>query len=211
MRQVLYLGLDPPSSDVFHYPVIRTEKIESPLLKEVFSQWDAITHLIFTSKRAVMYWEEVGSFAKKIGIAIGSGTRRELEKRGVQSLVAPFATQEGVVALIEKMKDPEKNFFFFYPHSTSARPFFAKYLEGSGLRYMTCPLYRTLPQKLEPVPDPSHFDEIVFTSPSTVHAFLAIFGSFPKGPRFTSIGPVTEQVLTDLRQRLRSGAPFTLY
>ena len=40
------------------------------------------------------------------------------------------------------------------------------------------------------------FDEIFFTSPSTVDGFLNIFGAFPKnGPRLVSIGPITKAYL----------------
>ncbi|HLB53364.1 MAG TPA: uroporphyrinogen-III synthase [Chlamydiales bacterium] len=195
MHKCLYLGLDPPPH-VFHYPVICTERIDSPFVAEANLQWEKMTHLIFTSKRAVTYWEEMRPLrGDKVCIAIGPGTGDELKKRGIQPLIAPYATQEGVIAVIEEVEKKEKDSFFFYPHSLGARPLLAEYLAKRGVRYLEFSLYRTLLQRKEPVPNPFDFDEIVFTSPSTVDGFLAIFGSLPKGPRLTSIGPITRAKL----------------
>jgi uroporphyrinogen-III synthase len=52
-------------------------------------------------------------------------------------------------------------------------------------------LYETVAQRVEPVPDLRLFDEIVFTSPSTVDAFFEIFGHIPSGKKIVAIGPVT--------------------
>jgi uroporphyrinogen-III synthase len=45
------------------------------------------------------------------------------------------------------------------------------------------------------VPNLAAFDEIVFTSPSTIEAFLAIFGALPRDKILTPVGPVTEAAL----------------
>jgi uroporphyrinogen-III synthase len=63
-------------------------------------------------------------------------------------------------------------------------------------------LYDTVTQKLEPKPDLNHVQEIVFTSPSTVLAFLEIFGALPKGKKLIAIGPITQQQLEGDRNLL---------
>ena len=61
----------------------------------------------------------------------------------------------------------------------------------SGVRY----LYDTISQVIQPKPNLDHVDEIVFTSPSTVKAFIEIFGVLPRGKKCLAIGPITEQAL----------------
>jgi uroporphyrinogen-III synthase len=47
------------------------------------------------------------------------------------------------------------------------------------------------------------FDEIVFTSPSTVAAFKEIFGALPRGKKLVAIGPITEEALDLFRNSIR--------
>jgi uroporphyrinogen-III synthase len=58
-----------------------------------------------------------------------------------------------------------------------------------------CDLYDTVPQKLEPIPDLNAIDEIVFTSPSTVRAFVEIFRHIPQDKTLTCLGPITQEEL----------------
>ena len=58
-----------------------------------------------------------------------------------------------------------------------------------------CPIYDTRTVQPKVVPDLTKVDEIVFTSPSTVKAFLDVFSEIPQDKKLTTIGPVTEQAL----------------
>ena len=177
---------------MFHYPVIQTVRLDSPQLQEAIALWDQFTHVIFTSKNGVRHWAEVGPLQGKIAIAIGEATGGLLH----EPLIAPLATQEGVIALLETIKDG----FFFYPRSKRARPHLANYLQQRP--HFLLDLYDTVSVKREPVPNLEEFDEIVFTSPSTVEAFCQIYGKLPKDKKLTPIGPVTERAL--LRQSAHS-------
>jgi len=200
--QTLYLGLDPKnfrcSGTLLHYPVIRTAPIESSDRRKALELWSEFTHVIFTSQTAVKYWEN--DLRGKIVIAIGEATADSLRKRGIEPLVAPQSTQEGVVQLLEvllqagKLQDP----FVFFPHSTLSREVFPQFLQRSKIRFFGLALYETILQKIEPVPDLSEVGEIVFTSPSTVMGFLAIYGAIPLDKKLTSIGPITEKAVRDL-------------
>jgi uroporphyrinogen-III synthase len=192
MVKTLYLGIDPPDDPTYvHYPVIRTERIDTKGLARALEHLDRFTHLIFTSKNGVRHWAQVGSFAGKQLIAIGLGTAEVLENLGFECLVAPTATQEGVIFLLDTIEDPESS--FLYLRSKIARDLLKTYLRGR--RGLTVDLYDTLFQKPLPVPPLDEFGAIVFTAPSTVDAFLKIYGKIPKNVQVISIGPVTKAKL----------------
>jgi len=182
--RTLYLGLD-PKPFVVHYPVIRTEYCAN--LSEPYRLWPQFTHIIFTSKTAVRYWP--GPWDKEL-ITIGSATAAALKQKGYDSVVAKVATQEGVIDLVSNLKG-----YFFLPRSRLARPVLTDYLKANNIPFYALDLYDTVFQKLEPVPNLEDFDEIVFTSPSTVDGFLKIYGRLPKTKKLTAIGPITNQYL----------------
>ena len=186
LHKILYLGLDPPPGAV-HYPVIYTKRLETSQFHEAAKLWARFTHVIFTSKTAVRYWPF--DLQGKTIIAIGEKTAASIGKKDV--LVASESTQEGVLALLKTID--LMNAFLFYPRSKLARP-----LLSSAFPMFVLDLYETLLQRPEPVPDLKLFDEIIFTSPSTVDGFLHIFGSLPRDKILTPIGPITERKLYHL-------------
>lgn len=192
---ILYLGLDPSrylcTKPLLHYPVIRTEKMGFG--DEICLLWSQFTHVIFTSQTAVSYWFEEKIPFDKQAIAIGRATARQLEMLGILPIVAEVETQEGVIALLEKM-DLE-GAFVFWPRSKRARPVLTRYLQDRGVFCCALDLYDTVLQKLEPVPDLKEVEEIVFTSPSTVEGFLRIYGELPTDKILRGVGPITRQVL----------------
>lgn len=163
--------------------MIRTEFCAD--LTEALSLWPKFTHMIFTSQTTVEYWP--GPWDKQ-AIAIGEATANALRKRGVEPMVAPVATQEGVMAVVGEG-------YFFLPHSKRARLDLIHYLREKRVPFFALALYDTHFQKLEPVPNLDEFDEIVFTSPSTVEGFLRIYGKLPVAKKLTAIGPITEKAL----------------
>jgi uroporphyrinogen-III synthase len=193
--KTLYLGLDPSrfpySGTLFHYPVIRTERIEGADFFTAQELWPDVTHVIFTSQTAVSYWDL--DLRGKTAIAIGEPTRDALLIRHPQPLLAPKATQEGVIELLQTLD--LQTAFLFLPHSSRARKKLTDFLQMSRLHFFSLNLYDTLFQKVEPVPNLDDFDEIVFTSPSTVEGFLRIYGQLPVGKQLTPIGPITAQAL----------------
>lgn len=173
----LYLGLRPKAGTI-HYPVIKTVPLEVQSVEE-------FTHIIFTSQTTVEYWK--WPLEGKVVIAIGEATAKMLPN----PLIALEATQEGIIALLQTI--PLQNARICYPKSKRARPLLAEYLQKFSS--FTVDLYDTVCQKPEPVPNLDAFDEIVFTSPSTVEGFIKIFGKLPKNKRLVPIGPVTKRAL----------------
>ncbi len=175
------MGLRPKEGTV-HYPVIYT--VRCPLV--AFPDWHLFTHIIFTSQTAVEYWP--GPWDKQI-LAIGNETAQKLREKGLEPVVAPEATQEGIMKIVGEG-------YYFIPRSKRARGDLDEYMRARGIRFQAFDLYETHFQKPLPVPDLNEFDEVIFTSPSTVEGFLRIFGKFPEGKKLTAIGPITSREIS---------------
>jgi uroporphyrinogen-III synthase len=148
------------------------------------------THWIFTSPNAVRHWFSFGvSGCFEKSFAVGPSTAAALLQRGIQAKVAPIATQEGLIELL-KAVDLERA-LIGWPRSSKARTVLGDYLSRRGVPFLSIDLYEPVMQRLEPMPDLALFDEIVFTSPSTVEAFLEIFGRIPWEKKIVPLGPVT--------------------
>lgn len=198
---ILYLGLDPerwPHQPVYHYPIIRTESL--PFDPKFLSEWPKFTHVIFTSRTAVQYWWEIGLYFDKKAIAIGPATAASLRQRGVDPLVAPESTQEGVIDLLKTLDLSRAR--VFCPRSKRARGELDRFFSQATIPFTALALYDVVFQKPLPVPDFTQVEEIVFTSPSTVEAFVDQFGSLPRNKKLTPIGWVTQEAI---RQRLEQG------
>jgi uroporphyrinogen-III synthase len=183
----LYLGLDAPREDgVVHYPVIRIKPLE--ISQEKWDRFPLFTHILFTSKTTVKLLAGRQLSGKTL-LAIGQKTARLLPG----ALVAKNETQEGMVELLSSLNLQKS--FILYPRSNLARDVLKKYLEEQEICHEVWDLYTTVFQKPLPEPDFSLIDEIVFTSPSTVRAFIAAFGQIPQGKKLSCIGPVTSAEL----------------
>lgn len=187
---ILYLGLDPSryvhEGTLVHYPIIRTIPVQE--LDAAAKQFlSTATHFLFTSRTAVQHWFKLSSICKE-SLAIGPATAAALQERGFSPQIAPVATQEGMVQMLHHLPTAR----FFWPRSSGARPFLANFL---GPRVQCFDLYKTVAHCTLPLPDLAQFDEIVFTSPSTVEAFIALFGALPRDKKLTPIGPVTRSAL----------------
>jgi uroporphyrinogen-III synthase len=203
----LFLGLDPShccrAGRVIHYPVIRI--VKRPLERTFFQELPFFSHFIFTSKTAVHFFfcalEECAipreSFAGRCLLCVGKFTAAALKEQGFDSLVAEDERQEGVIALLAALKLDQKSYFCL-PRSFRARLLIDRFLQEKKIRFQVYPLYDTAPQKLLPLPDLKEIDEIVFTSPSTVDAFYAIFPELPREKILTPIGPVTRERIVQL-------------
>ena len=113
MHRILYLGLDPSrykyEGVLTHFPVIQTIPLS---IEDV--DIAGVTHLLFTSPTAVAYWPL--SFEGKVLIAIGQGTAAKLN---LPCLIAPVATQEGVIELLESMDLSDA--LILWPRSSKSR------------------------------------------------------------------------------------------
>jgi uroporphyrinogen-III synthase len=209
-KPILYLGLEVPSEmqhlDLVHCPLIRTvpRSLQDADLKLSFELFDSYTHLIFTSKTSVsIFFDYAPHFGihlkeicRKILVAVGKKTAAKLSlycQQQASILTASEETAEGVILLLSRCD--LKDAYLFWPHSALARPLLSEWLNANCVKHCSCIFYDTVPMRPAFLPDPSHFSEIIFTSPSTVDAFVSLFKSFPRGVSLTAIGPITERYL----------------
>lgn len=212
MKTILYLGTDPErfiqerkqqeDFHLIHYPIlcIVPKAVESCAVKRVYGQLDCFTHILFTSKNSVRIFHEYLLFFnkridKQLLIAIGSSTARALQAcLRAPDWIATQETQEGVVELLEQHSLEDA--YFLLPRSALSRPIISTFFDSRGIAYFAFDLYNTYARKVNnPLVDLKDIDEIFFTSPSTVYAFLEIFGSLPKDKIVRTIGPITQSVV----------------
>jgi uroporphyrinogen-III synthase len=199
--QALYLGLDPtswakrhPGVEVTHAPVI--EIVPRPALLPPLSSY---THILVTSQQIPLLLARAGLDLSKVGavwLAVGEATQAALKREGAQQvLTAPEATQEGMIALLEKL--PMHACRFWYPRASEVRPVLERYLDRG--QYTMSVLYDTRFLVPSPLPDLHAFHTVIFTSPSTVKGCILAWGSLPPVAVCHPIGPVTRQALRALR------------
>lgn len=207
----LYLGIELPFAGfderkLIHKPIISVVPKCRDEIAQAFQDIPLYTHLIFTSKSAVrFFFQALPAFQipllylnTKIFIAVGQSTQSAIEAQGFKvHFTAKEETSEGVVAELDRMN--KQLSYFFWPHSNGSRPVISNFLQENGYRYKDCVLYSTIPAAEFEMPDSSLFDEIIFTSPSTVEAFFLRFPNFREKKIFTSIGPITESSLAKYR------------
>jgi len=201
---VLYLGTHPEhfflqrTHRLVHYPVIAltARPKEDAGITQVHRDFARYTHILFTSKNGVRFFCQAFPYdlEKKTLIAIGHITAHELAKhRRPADYVAEQETAEGLIALLETL--PLSEAYVLLPRSCLSRAILPVFFQERGVRYYAFDLYDTKLQRPGPLPDLSTIDEIVFTSPSTVRGFLALYGSLPRDKILRAQGPITQQAI----------------
>ncbi len=192
MKQILYLGLrvppNTPERQYTHYPVITIKPTGYSVPGGVFSP------IIFTSPTAVQLFPNPATLQKKQLIAVGRATAAEIHRLGFDALAAQEETAEGVIEVLSQL-DLE-GAHALWPHSGQARTLISDYLKSQNVRCTECILYNVMFTQPANSIDLHAFDEIFFTSPSTVEGFLKIFRELPLD-KCRAIGPVTEKCLTE--------------
>ncbi|MEM1282470.1 MAG: uroporphyrinogen-III synthase [Chlamydiota bacterium] len=206
--KTLYLGLNPPKDEegIVHFPVIhiKTFPVETPSIIKMMSDWEAYTHLVLTSKSAV---KAVDSYCShfdcqregKVGIAVGKATAKEMESCGFSvDHIAQREQAEGILEVLECLELGEAS--ILWPHSALSRNVLSDYFLKKKLHVKDVVVYDTLPvdTDLANAPDLEQFKKIIFTSPSTVDAFLGIYGTLNVVPELIAIGPITRDRLCQL-------------
>lgn len=208
-KKILYLGLDLPEMlrkqhSYIHYPIIRIHirSPNEPGIQDCFKDIPSYTHFLFTSKSAVhAFFHHLSYFGYKSHhihgknmICVGQQTAKTLKAYGIPNpLISPVETAEGMVDFLQNLS--LKNPYFFWPHSAISRPIISDFLIERKWSFKECKIYDTVVNKSLPHIDLRPIDEIYFTSPSTIDAFIEVFGSLPKDKVLKTIGPVTEKKL----------------
>lgn len=210
MGKVWYLGTDPNrfvcQGELLHYPMIQIipRNISDLHLKRAYDDLDQYTHLIFTSRNGVfVFFEHLKALsydAKRLSgkevLAVGKATAECLGAKGLCAThVAQEEKQEGIVAMLNQMF--LENAYCFLPRSSISRPLLENYLRQRQIRFQIADLYDTKTHAAAPPCPLEEVSEIVFTSPSTVRAFVETFGALPQDKVLTPIGSITESALQE--------------
>jgi hydroxymethylbilane synthase len=191
VRKVLNLGTEPKEGTV-HFPVLKLTP--RPIPAHILDDFAEFTHVIFTSKNGVRFFS--CDLRDKTVIALGQKTAEALVSRGTEpAYVASEESQEGVVDLLRPMD--LDNAYILYPRSSLARGYLESFFQERRIRYQAVDLYDTETNKIMPSFDLHEFKEIIFSSPSTVKAFVEIFGHLPQDKKLTAIGPITQEAMRD--------------
>ncbi len=185
MKKTLYLGLDPSrySVEVTHYPIIQIRELSN--LQPYFDQLREYDHVIVTSRSVIPIYTKYAEVKRPV-IAIGRATAALAREMGLfVSHTARLEQAEGVLEIIQELKSS-----FFFPHSAQARPLLPDFLKNK--KALAFPAYETVTtsKKIDITP----YDAFVFTSPSTVKAFVELYGALPK-KELIPIGPITQRIL----------------
>ncbi len=205
---VLYTGTDAThfqtDKPLIHCPLIKPvpRSFDDREIQVVFEDVLKYTHIIFTSKNTIPVFCDFVNCAgfeltqvKSTIIAIGKVTAHGCEEAGLKvDIVAKEEHQEGVIEELQWLDLEDA--YFFLPRSSKSRPVIENYLIRRRIRYQVCDIYDTVTNTPDKLPNLDEVDEIVFTSPSTVLAFLQIFSAIPKDKKLTSVGPITAAALT---------------
>lgn len=212
--RIFYTGLSVPyeyrMQRVHHCPLIEIHPVpqEDSSIKQALANFASYTHLIFTSKTAVTLFFDYAinngiskeTIIEKTILAVGTATAGQVRALSdKECLVAGVESAEGVVSLMTSLLPDLKKIgtSVLWPHAALSRPLIAEWLKERNIHHVECVLYHTRTRALTEKPELKDFDEIVFTSPSTVDAFLDLYGALPDGQQITikAIGSVTEQRL----------------
>lgn len=202
MKRILYLGTDPShfksDGQIIHCPLIQIVPRPIEQVASAYEQFASSSHVLFTSKNAVnlcfAQLEQLGicPSVSQEWMAIGQVTASQLKKRGVFPIhVADDERQEGVIALLETITPRH----LFIPKSSLSRAVLFEWLKAQEISHTAVDIYDTV---FSPpvVTAWEEMDVIVFTSPSTVKAFIHYFGKLPRLEQCFAIGEVTQRLLS---------------
>ena len=203
MAHSLYLGPEYPLKAFSDRRVTHVPLIETAIRKacDALANWQHFTHLILTSKTAVralvfhLRQAKISphTLANKQILVVGTATAELVKAFGATPLIAEEETAEGVVKLIHSISSQKAH--FFWPHSSLSRSVIEAALKEKNACFTSCILYDTLPVKEPKLPPLLDFQEVLFSSPSTVAAFFACHPTPPKHLQFTPIGKITSEEL----------------
>ncbi len=201
---VLYLGLKLPENRdqrYVHYPIINIQPraLAQAEVQQMYHGLPAFTHAVFTSKSSVTIFFEYLQLSR-YGlealkdlqlIAVGKATAALIERLGGKvSVCAQKECAEGIIEVLESLD--LSCAYILWPHSSLSRPLLRDYFLQKHIRFYECNLYDTVLNRDYPQPNLDKIEEIVFTSPSCVDAYMQIIGDLPVDKKWICQGPVTQ-------------------
>jgi hydroxymethylbilane synthase len=156
------------------------------------------SHILVTSRTSLDLLRpflETTSLQKEI-ISIGRKTSALAREIGFKTIhTARTETSEGVIELLGRLKLQDAK--IFWPHSSLSRRTIPSYLEGANISFSECELYTTRTKRHVEKCALDQFDELFFSSPSTVDAFFELYGLPPDDILIRTQGAITYNYLKE--------------
>ncbi|NQT94860.1 MAG: uroporphyrinogen-III C-methyltransferase [Candidatus Omnitrophica bacterium] len=202
-RHILFTGLSKErfflDGSYQHVPLIKIRPLKDYTefdkhLKEV-NKFDWI---VFGSRYGVEYFfkrlkvikkDSRALYGKRIAV-VGESTKTKLLDFGIDAdLVPEIESSKGLLSIFKKENIKDKNIFL--PRSDLSDKGLAEALTKLGAKVTTSFAYSNVIAPGLPDIDMDRFDEIMFTSPSTVRSFKKRYKRLPKNVKVSCIGDVT--------------------
>jgi uroporphyrinogen III methyltransferase/synthase len=200
--RILVLGMHPEKhkhlGTIVHRQIIDCVPLDDySHADQMLKRLDAFDWLVFTSANGVRFFfkrlNAHGSDARALAsvkiAAIGKTTAETLAQFGIVADMVP--DNESSAGLLEKFSDISlKDKKFLLPRSDIASDELADGLANMGAEIEKLTIYKTIEIESADV-DFDYIDQILFTSGSTVRAFVKRFGSPPPHIKVYCLGPPT--------------------
>lgn len=206
-KKVLFTGLSQEryyeKGLIFHLPMIEIKPCDDYREMDVLIKDLKQFHwILFSSRYGVYYFMErlfkCGKDCRELsGIkiaAIGSSTANKLREYGIKAdLIPSRENSQGLLSEFKKIKP--KGLKILLPRSDIADKGLTKGLKALGAKVYPCVAYRNVMPKDLPELNFNFFDEIIFTSPSTVRNFMRRYKGIPSSLKVKWIGEVTKEAV----------------
>jgi len=201
--RVLVLGTHPEKyshlGTIVHRPIVKCVSLKDySRFDEILKRLEAFDWLVFTSAHSVRYFFErlrtIGSDTRSLAsvriATIGKTTAGELAGFGILADLVP--DNESSAGLLEKFSTMDMNSKrVLLPRAKVASRELPDGLTGMGVEVVEAHAYMTV--EIEPADvDFEHIDQILFTSGSTVRAFVKKFGQVPSKVKVYCLGTPTQ-------------------
>ncbi|MFH2070501.1 MAG: uroporphyrinogen-III C-methyltransferase [Elusimicrobiota bacterium] len=204
-KKIIFTGLSPErffeKGLMFHIPAIEIKPSEDyGELDNRIKKIEMIDWVIFTSRFGVYYFFErlyksgydVRALSGINIAAIGSSTANKLKEYGIAADMTP--EEECSAGLLSEFKKINiKGRKILLPRSDIADKGLTDGLRKLGAEVFPCVAYRNVMPENLPDMNFDFFDEIIFSSPSTVRNFIKRYGMPPERIKIRAIGPVTKK------------------
>jgi uroporphyrinogen III methyltransferase/synthase len=201
--RVLILGTHPEKyahfGTIVHRPIVKCVGLEDySNFDEILKRMETFDWLVFTSAHSVRFFFErlrvIGSDARSLAsvkvATIGKTTAGELAGFGILADLIP--DNESSAGLLERFDTMDMNGKqVLLPRAKVASRELPEGLTAMGAKVVEAPAYRTI--EIEPADvEFEHIDKILFTSGSTVRAFVKKFGRVPPKVKAYCLGVPTQ-------------------
>lgn len=207
-RNVLFLGTHPECyrslGNLIHWPMIRISPVvfSSAQSQKIYNVFRRSSVVLMTSEHAVEFFFKLLKRCKdsdllikeKDFVVIGTHTAQALLDKGVHpKVIAAEETSEGMFKELKK-RMVLKNKEIFFPRSSLPNPYLKTALTKAGAKVHQVAIYKNIKSPRRPLPN-IEIHAVVFTSPSTVDAFMKDYATIQPSWEILCKGPASQRAL----------------